>query len=343
MKILVTGGTGFIGSHTVVELFAAGHTPVVIDNFANSGPRVLKGIEAITGKAPIFFEGDCGDKAFLETVFKTHADIEGVIHFAADKAVGESVQNPLKYYRNNVGSTVTLIETMIAHKIELLAFSSSCTVYGQPDELPVTEESPVLPAMSPYGNTKQVCEEVIQDTVKSGAALKALSLRYFNPIGAHPSAEIGELPNGVPMNLVPFITQSGIGLRGALKVFGTDYDTADGTCVRDYIHIVDLAQAHIRAIEVLAGLKQVGPWYDFVNVGTGTGSTVLEVIKSFEQVSGQKLAYELVDRRPGDVEKIWAKVDKSVKLLNWKTQKTLAEAMADAWRWEQKLATERNS
>lgn len=341
MKILVTGGTGFIGSHTVVELFAAGHQPIVIDNFANSGPQVLKGIEAISGQRVIFYEGDCGDSYFLNQVFEAHSDIKGVIHFAADKAVGESVQQPLKYYRNNVGATVTLIEIMLAHNVSLLAFSSSCTVYGQPEQLPVTEESPVQPAMSPYGNTKQICEEVIKDAVSSGVNLKALSLRYFNPIGAHPTAQIGELPNGVPMNLVPFITQSAVGLRGALKVFGTNYDTIDGTCVRDYIHVVDLAQAHIKAIEVLAGLKDEDPWYDFVNVGTGTGSSVLEVIKTFEQVSGIALNYELTHRRPGDVEKIWAKVDKCTQLLGWKTQKTLAEALADAWRWEQKLATER--
>lgn len=335
MKILVTGGAGFIGSHTVVELHQAGYQPIIIDNFANSSRAVLQGLKNITGQDFICYEGDCGDDATLDRIFSEHGDIKGIIHFAADKAVGESVQEPLKYYRNNVGGMVALLLAMQRHKVPSLVFSSSCTVYGQPEKLPVTETSPIQPAQSPYGNTKQVCEEIIRDTVASGIPVKALSLRYFNPIGAHPSAEIGELPLGVPANLVPFITQTAAGMRGTLKIFGHDYNTPDGTCIRDYIHVVDLAKAHVKALEVLD--RQQAPWYDFVNVGTGRGATVLEVVQAFEKVSGQKLSYELSPRRPGDVEQIYAQADKSRDLLGWRTELSLEDALADAWRWQQKL------
>lgn len=341
MKVLVTGGAGFIGSHTVVSLVQAGYTPIIIDNFENSSKAVLDGLEAILGFEPLCYEGDVRDGQLLEMIFEAHQDITGVIHFAANKAVGESVKDPLKYYDNNLGSTITLLKVMLFYGVRNLVFSSSCTVYGQPEVLPVTEDSPVQPAMSPYGNTKQICEEILRDTVNSGAALNVLSLRYFNPIGAHESALIGELPNGVPQNLVPFITQTAIGLRESISVFGHDYNTHDGTCVRDYIHVVDLADAHVASIKLLEGKFEDEPYYDFVNVGTGTGSTVLDVVKTFEEVSGQKLNYKLVDRRPGDVEKVYAQVDKSTRLLNWSTQKTLADALRDAWRWEQKLAADR--
>lgn len=341
MKVLVTGGAGFIGSHTVVALVKAGYTPIIIDNFENSQKSVLEGLFNILGVEPICYEGDCRDGELLSMIFSAHPEIQGVIHFAANKAVGESVKDPLKYYDNNLGSTITLLKAMVLYKVPNLVFSSSCTVYGQPEVLPVTENSPVKPAQSPYGNTKQICEEVLNDAVKSGLNLRVLSLRYFNPIGAHESAEIGELPIGVPQNLVPFITQTAIGLRDKLSVFGHDYNTADGTCVRDYIHVVDLADAHVAALKVLDDRKDQKSYYDFVNVGTGTGSTVLQVVKTFEEVSGQKLNYALVDRRPGDVEQVYAQVDKCTALLGWKTQLTLADALRDAWRWEQKLAAER--
>jgi UDP-glucose 4-epimerase len=279
---------------------------------------------------------DCNDVADLEAIFKKEGDIEGVIHFAADKAVGESVAHPTKYYRNNIGSLLTILEVMARHDVHNLVFSSSCTVYGQPEKLPVTEDSPVMPAQSPYGNTKQICEEIIADVVRSGATLKALSLRYFNPIGAHPTAEIGELPLGIPGNLVPFITQTAAGLRAQLSVFGNDYNTPDGTAIRDYIHVVDLARAHVRALEVLAH-KSAENFYDFVNLGTGRGASVLEVIHAFEAGTGIKLNYRLVDRRPGDVEQVYASVEKSSKLLGWKTELTLEEALQDAWRWQMKL------
>ena len=336
MKILVTGGAGFIGSHTVVELAAAGYTPVIVDNFQNSERSVLQGLERIMGRPVICYEADCADTSELEHILQREGNIAGVIHFAADKAVGESVQHPLKYYRNNIGSTVAVLEAMQAHDVHNFVFSSSCTVYGEPEQLPVTEQSPVQPAASPYGNTKQVCEEIIRDVVGSGARLKALSLRYFNPIGAHPSAEIGELPLGVPANLVPFITQTAAGIRQQLSVFGHDYPTADGTCIRDYIHVVDLAQAHVRALEVLAG-QPAEHSYDFVNIGTGAGATVLQVITTFEQATGVKVNYRLTDRRPGDVVQIFASVEKSKRLLGWQTELSLEQALLDAWRWQQRL------
>lgn len=341
MKVLVTGGAGFIGSHTVVALSQAGYTPIIIDNFENSEDSALDGIAAILGHEPLCYEGDVRDGELLSMIFSAHPEIGGVIHFAANKAVGESVKDPLKYYDNNLGSTITLLKAMVHHGVHNLVFSSSCTVYGQPDVLPVTENSPVKPAQSPYGNTKQICEEILKDSVASGLQLRVLSLRYFNPIGAHESAHIGELPIGVPQNLVPFITQTAIGLREKLSVFGHDYATADGTCVRDYIHVVDLAEGHVAALKVLEAKANEQHYYDYVNVGTGKGSTVLEVVNTFQEVSGVKLNYQLVDRRPGDVEQVYAQVDKCTELLGWQTKKTLAEALADAWRWEQKLAAER--
>lgn len=337
MKILVTGGTGFIGSHTVVELFEAGYQPVIIDNFANSYPTVLEGLKKILGVDVAFFEGDCKDPQVLKQLLNTHHDIKGVIHFAADKAVGESVVNPLKYYQNNIGSLVNLLSILPEFGVETFVFSSSCTVYGQPDTLPVTEDAPVRPAMSPYGNTKQICEEILQDTIAAGVNIQVMSLRYFNPIGAHPSANIGELPIGVPNNLVPFITQTAAGLRDKLRIFGTDYNTPDGTAVRDYIHVVDLAKAHVKALKALEDMPKE-PFYDFVNVGTGKGSSVLEVVKAFEQATGEKLKIELTDRRAGDVEQVYAAVEKSKELLKWQTEKTLEEALADAWRWQQKIS-----
>lgn len=333
-KILVTGGTGFIGSHTVVELHNAGYEPVIIDNFNNSNPSVLDGIKAITGKSFTFYEGDCNDKTIFKTIFSEHK-IEGIIHFAAYKAVGESVANPLKYYYNNLHSLVVLLESMLESKVNNLVFSSSCTVYGQPDKLPVTEDAPVKLAESPYGNTKQVSEEIIKDTCFANKDLRAISLRYFNPIGAHPSAKIGELPIGVPGNLVPFITQTAIGLREKLTVFGNDFNTPDGSCVRDYIHVVDLAKAHVKAIELI-DKKETGH-YDFFNIGTGNGSTVLEVVSTFERVANQKLNYTIGNRRAGDVEKVYAAVDKSTKELGWKTELSLETALEDAWRWQQQL------
>ncbi len=337
MKILVTGGAGYIGSHTVVELEHAGFQPIIVDNFQNSEKSVIRGLERILEHRVTWHEADCTNVDELDEVFRKEENIRGVIHFAADKAVGESVQHPLKYYRNNVGSTVAVLEVMQAHDVHNFVFSSSCTVYGQPDRLPVTEDSPVKPAQSPYGNTKQICEELIRDVVASGATLRALSLRYFNPIGAHPSAEIGELPLGVPNNLVPFITQTAAGLREKLSIFGHDYNTPDGTCIRDYIHVVDLAKAHVRALQVIQDQGE-DDYYDFVNLGTGHGATVLEVVKTFEAVTGVKLNYSLVDRRPGDVEQIYASVEKALNLLEWKTEIPLDQALRDAWRWQQRLA-----
>ncbi|HAR19790.1 MAG TPA: UDP-glucose 4-epimerase GalE [Cytophagales bacterium] len=333
-KILVTGGTGFIGSHTVVELHNAGYEPILIDNFSNSERSVLQGIKNITNKDFSFYEADCNDPNTFQSIFREHK-IEGVIHFAAYKAVGESVKVPLKYYNNNINSLINLLESMLKFEVNNLVFSSSCTVYGQPDSLPVTEDAPIKKAESPYGNTKQICEEIIVDTCAANASLHAISLRYFNPIGAHPSAEIGELPLGIPGNLVPFITQTAAGIREKLTVFGNDYHTPDGSCIRDYIHVVDLAKAHVKAFELLD--KKTAGFYDFFNIGTGKGSTVLEVVKGFEKVTGKNLNYWVGPRRPGDVEKVYAAVDKSSKELDWKTELDLETALIDAWRWEQRL------
>jgi UDP-glucose 4-epimerase len=337
-KIVVTGGAGFIGSHTVVELMEAGFEPVIVDNFINSYPSVIKGLQQITGKMIKHYEIDCNDREALSKVFEIERNITGVIHFAAYKAVGESVQLPLKYYANNVGSLITLLEVMQHYQTRNLVFSSSCTVYGQPEKLPVTEASPVVKANSPYGNTKQICEEILQDALAAGFPVRTLSLRYFNPIGAHPTALIGELPIGTPSNLVPFITQTAAGLREQLTVYGNDYHTPDGTCVRDYIHVVDLAKAHVKAFELLKKQSE-SSFYDVFNIGTGQGNTVLEVIKTFEQVSGKPLNYVLGPRRPGDVEQVYADVSKANKELHWQTQLSLEDSLRDAWRWQQKLSS----
>ncbi|MDP5121207.1 MAG: UDP-glucose 4-epimerase GalE [Spirosomaceae bacterium] len=334
MNILVTGGAGFIGSHTVVELHNAGHTPIIIDNFDNSEKTALQGIKNIIGKDVKYYEEDCRNQAAVEEIMKSE-NIDGVIHFAAHKAVGESVQNPIKYYENNLISTLTLLKAMRSQGVKNLVFSSSCTVYGEPDTSPVTEETPRKPATSPYGNTKAMCEDFLRDAIASGEDMRLLSLRYFNPVGAHPSAEIGELPTGVPSNLVPFITQTAAGIREKLTVFGNDYPTADGTNIRDFIHVVDLAKAHVAAFELLATKNEA--YYDVFNVGTGEGNTVLQLITAFEKVNNLKLNYELGPRRPGDVEQIYGDVSKAAKLMNWKTEKTLEDSMQDAWRWEKKV------
>ncbi|MEW2920247.1 UDP-glucose 4-epimerase GalE [Muricauda sp. ANG21] len=336
MKILVTGGLGFIGSHTVVELQNKGFEVVVVDNLSNASIDVLDGIENITGKRPIFEEFDLRDKPKVEAFFQKHSDVAGVIHFAASKAVGESVEKPLLYYENNLGVLVYLLQELTKKENANFIFSSSCTVYGQADELPITENAPVKPAESPYGNTKQVGEEIIRDTCKVTPNVKAIALRYFNPIGAHSSGEIGELPLGVPQNLVPFITQAGIGLRDQLSVFGDDYPTADGTCIRDYIHVVDLAKAHVKALQRLLNGENDGN-YEVFNLGTGTGSSVMEVIQSFERVSGQKLNYKVVGRREGDVVQAYADTTKANRVLGWKAESTLDEAMMSAWEWEKKV------
>ena len=333
--ILVTGGLGFIGSHTVVELQNEGFEVVAIDNLSNSSLDVLDGIERITGKKPVFSPIDLRDKTAVQNFFKTHNDIAGVIHFAASKAVGESVQNPLLYYENNLNSLVYLMQELVKLPQANFIFSSSCTVYGQADEMPITEEASVKAAMSPYGNTKQIGEEIIIDTAKV-TNVNAVLLRYFNPIGAHPSAEIGELPLGIPQNLVPFITQTAIGLRKELSVYGDDYPTPDGTCIRDYIHVVDLAKAHVVALQRLLNKQNVEKVETF-NLGTGTGSSVLEVIQAFEKVSEQKLPYKMVNRRAGDVITAYASTKKANTVLGWKAQSTLEEALASAWKWEQKI------
>jgi UDP-glucose 4-epimerase len=334
MKILVTGGAGFIGSHTVVELVNAGYEPIIIDNFDNSDKSVLKGIKKILKKPIKCYTQDCNNAKVLEKIFEKEK-IQGVIHFAAHKAVGESVENPLKYYENNVGSLLTLLKVMLKCGIKNLVFSSSCTVYGQPDKIPVTEDTPRKPAASPYGNTKAIGEDILRDTIIAKHPLKIISLRYFNPIGAHPTAYIGELPNGVPSNLVPYITQTAAGIRKKMTIFGNDYNTPDGTNVRDFIHVVDLAKAHVSALKLLD--NQADSYYDVFNIGTGNGNTVLELITTFEQVNHLKLNYEIGKRRAGDVEKIYGNVEKAQKIMGWKTEKTLAESLADAWRWEKKL------
>jgi len=335
-KILVTGGLGFIGSHTVVELQNKGYEVVIIDDLSNSSLNVLDGITEITGKKPIFEKLDLKDKEGVETFFKKHKDIKGVIHFAASKAVGESVQKPLMYYENNIAPLIYVLKELKKLPQASFIFSSSCTVYGQADELPITENAPVKEAESPYGNTKQIGEEIIRDTCKVTPNLKAIALRYFNPVGAHDSAKIGELPIGVPQNLVPFITQTAIGLREQLSVFGDDYPTPDGTCIRDYIHVVDLAKAHVVALGRLLQNKNKEN-YETFNLGTGKGSSVLEVVKSFEKVSGKKLNYKIVGRREGDIISAYADTTKANNELGWKTELTLDDAMRSAWKWEQKV------
>ena len=335
MKILVTGGLGFIGSHTVVELQNEGFEVIVIDDLSNTSLAVLDGIQNITGKVPAFEKLDLRDKLKVHDFFKRHSDIDGVIHFAASKAVGESVGNPLLYYENNINALVYLLQELQQKPTANFIFSSSCTVYGQAEKMPITEDSSVQVALSPYGNTKQIGEEIITETTKV-TNINAILLRYFNPIGAHPSAEIGELPLGVPQNLVPFITQTGIGLRQELSVYGDDYPTPDGTAVRDYIHVVDLAKAHVIAMQRLLNKKNQAKVETF-NLGTGTGSSVLEVIHAFEKVSGQKLPYKIVARREGDITEAYANTHKANTILGWKAESTLEEAMASAWKWEQKI------
>ena len=335
MKVLVTGGLGFIGSHTVVELQSEGFEVVVVDNLSNSSEEVLEGIVAISGKKPIFKKIDLREKSAVQSFFKEHSDIVGVIHFAASKAVGESVENPLLYYENNISALVYILQELQQKTEANFIFSSSCTVYGQAEKMPITEDASIQEAMSPYGNTKQIGEEIITDVTKV-TNLNAILLRYFNPIGAHPSAEIGELPIGVPQNLVPFITQTGIGLRKELSVYGDNYPTPDGTCIRDYIHVVDLAKAHVVALQRLLNKNNLAKVETF-NLGTGTGSSVLEVIQTFEKVSGTKLPYKIVDRREGDITSAYANTDKANTVLGWKAQSTLEEALTSAWKWEQKI------
>lgn len=340
MEILVTGGLGYIGSHTAVELLEQGYDVLIIDNLSNSQLSVLDGIEDITGKRPQFYEMDLRDKKAVWGFFEEHPDLDGVIHFAASKAVGESVEKPLLYYENNISSLVYLLQEMKARKRSNFIFSSSCTVYGQADELPITEDAPVKRAESPYGNTKQIGEEIIEDLAKSYPEFKAVALRYFNPIGAHPSAKIGELPIGVPQNLVPFITQTAIGKRKELSVFGDDYPTEDGTCIRDYIYVVDLAKAHVSALErLLKGESEKD--YEIFNLGTGKGSSVMEVIKTFESATNQELPYKMATRRAGDITAAYADTQKANKVLGWKASHSLAEALATAWDWEKVLDQEK--
>lgn len=335
--ILVTGGTGFIGSHTTVELIEAGYNVVIVDNLSNSKAEVVDGIEKITGVRPAFENVDLRDKEATENVFKKYPSINGIIHFAASKAVGESVEKPLLYYRNNIVSLVNLLELMPVYGVKGIIFSSSCTVYGQPskENLPVTEEAPIQKALSPYGNTKQINEEIIHDYIHSGANVKSIILRYFNPIGAHPSALIGELPNGVPMNLIPFVTQTAIGVRKELKIFGNDYNTPDGTCIRDYIYVVDLAKAHVKAMARV--LDQETEPVEIFNIGTGKGVSTLEVVEGFEKATGVKVNWTYAPRREGDIEKVWGNVDKANKVLGWKADTPLEDVLSSAWKWQLKL------
>ena len=337
-RILVTGGTGYIGSHTTVELMQQGYDVTIVDNLSNSSIDVLDGIAAIVGKKPEFANIDCGNFIDLDAVFKDYPDIVGVIHFAASKAVGESVEKPLLYYRNNLGSLVTLLEVMKLHRVQNLVFSSSCTVYGQPDaaHLPVDETAPIQKALSPYGNTKQINEEIICDEAHADKDLHATILRYFNPIGAHPSACIGELPNGVPQNLLPFITQTAAGLRPELKVFGNDYNTPDGSCIRDYIYVVDLAKAHVKAIDRMLNAKDRDQ-VEVFNLGTGTGLSVLTLIKEFEAATGVKIPYTIVGRREGDIEQVWAEPKKANEVLGWKAETPIRDVLASAWKWEKHI------
>lgn len=335
-KILVTGGTGYIGSHTTVELQSAGYEVVIIDNLSNSNIDVLDGIEKISGKRPHFIKGDCNDMNCLKTLLETHKDIKGIINFAASKAVGESVENPLMYYRNNLNTLYNLLELMPIYGVKCIVFSSSCTVYGEPDENPVTENSPIKKATSPYGNTKQIAEEVIADYIASGAPIKSTLLRYFNPVGAHPSAEIGELPNGVPNNLVPFLTQAAIGIRKELSVFGDDYDTPDGSCIRDFINVVDLAKAHVCALDRMLEDPECES-LEIYNLGTGKGVSVLELIYAFEKVNGVKVPYRIVGRRAGDIVKVWGDPSRANNILGWKADISVEETMRTAWNWQLKL------
>ncbi|MBD5185006.1 MAG: UDP-glucose 4-epimerase GalE [Bacteroidales bacterium] len=335
-RILVTGGTGYIGSHTVVELQQAGYPVVIIDNLSNSNREVLDGIERITGIRPDFVEADCTDLAALKRLFADYPGIKGIINFAASKAVGESVEKPLLYYRNNLNTLMNLLDLMPENGVKGIVFSSSCTVYGEPDVNPVTEQSPIKQATSPYGATKQISEEIITDYVRSGAPVKSIILRYFNPVGAHPSSEIGELPNGVPNNLVPYLTQTAMGIRKELSVFGNDYDTPDGSCIRDFIDVVDLAKAHVIAVERMLADKSPES-IEIFNLGTGRGVSVLELIDTFEAATGVKVPHRIAPRRAGDIEKVWADPSHANNVLGWTAATPVAETMLNAWHWQQRL------
>lgn len=331
--ILVTGGTGYIGSHTVVELQQAGYEVVIVDNLSNSNVDVLDGIERISGIRPHFVEADCTDMAAMKNLFDTYKGIAGIINFAASKAVGESIEKPILYYRNNLNTLMNLLDLMAEYNVKGIVFSSSCTVYGEPDENPVTESAPIKTATSPYGNTKQICEEIIHDVIHSGAPFKSVILRYFNPVGAHPSAEIGELPNGVPQNLIPYLTQTAIGIRKELSVFGDDYDTPDGSCIRDFINVVDLAKAHVIAVERMLQNKSDANVETF-NLGTGVGLSVKELISAFERATGVKVPHKIVGRRAGDIEKVWADPAYANNVLGWKAESTIEDTMRSAWAWQ---------
>lgn len=335
-RILVTGGTGYIGSHTVVELQKAGYPVVIIDNLSNSNKEVLDGIERITGIRPDFVEADCTDIKALDKLFTDYPGIKGIINFAASKAVGESMQKPILYYRNNLATLLNLLEEMPIHGVKGIVFSSSCTVYGEPDVNPVTEQSPIKKATSPYGNTKQISEEIITDVINAGAPIKSVILRYFNPVGAHPSAEIGELPNGVPQNLIPYLTQTAMGIRKELSVFGDDYNTPDGSCIRDYIDVVDLAKAHVIAVERMLEDKS-DEKIEIFNLGTGNGLSVLQLINTFEEATGVKVPHKIVGRRAGDIEKVWANPTYANEVLGWKADTPIADTMRSAWAWQCRL------
>lgn len=334
--ILVTGGTGYIGSHTVVELQQAGYEVVIVDNLSNSNVDVLDGIERISGIRPHFVEADCTDMAAMKNLFDTYKGIAGIINFAASKAVGESIEKPILYYRNNLNTLMNLLDLMAEYNVKGIVFSSSCTVYGEPDVNPVTESAPIKTATSPYGNTKQICEEIIHDVIHSGAPFKSVILRYFNPVGAHPSAEIGELPNGVPQNLIPYLTQTAIGIRKELSVFGDDYDTPDGSCIRDFINVVDLAKAHVIAVERMLQNKSDANVETF-NLGTGVGLSVKELISAFERATGVKVPHKIVGRRAGDIEKVWADPAYANNVLGWKAESTIEDTMRSAWAWQCRL------
>lgn len=335
-KILVTGGTGFIGSHTTVELQNAGYDVVIIDNLSNSNEEVLDGIEHITGKRPVFVKGDCTDLSTLRKLFEDNPGIEGIIDFAASKAVGESMHKPILYYRNNLNILLNLLDLMPEYGVKAFVFSSSCTVYGEPDQNPITEDAPIKKATSPYGETKQVGEDIIHDVVNSGAPIKAIMLRYFNPIGAHPSAEIGELPNGVSQNLIPYLTQTAIGIRKELSIFGDDYDTPDGSCIRDFINIVDLAKAHVKALDRMLEDKN-DESLEYFNIGTGEGLSVLQLLDAFQRATGVEVPHKIVGRREGDIVKIWADPSKANKVLGWKAETPIEDTMLSAWNWQKKL------
>ncbi|MCM1094120.1 MAG: UDP-glucose 4-epimerase GalE [Bacteroides sp.] len=334
--ILVTGGTGYIGSHTVVELQNAGYDVVIVDNLSNSNREVLDGIEKISGTRPAFVEADCTDMAAMKKLFADYKGIKGIINFAASKAVGESMQKPILYYRNNLNTLMNLLEMMTVHGVKGIVFSSSCTVYGEPDVNPVTEQSPIKKATSPYGNTKQISEEIITDVINAGAPFKSVILRYFNPVGAHPSAEIGELPNGVPQNLIPYLTQTAMGIRKELSVFGNDYNTRDGYCIRDFIDVVDLARAHVIAIDRMLEDKSQEK-IEIFNLGTGTGLSVMELINAFENATGVKVPYRIAPRRAGDIEQVWADPSYANNVLGWKAMTPIEDTMRSAWAWQKRL------